>query len=133
MSGGGPSRPRHTNTCRMCKRRKLRCDQARPSCTRCLNTPGTVCTYDSDLQREFQFVSMESLVNVRPRPKGSTMIAPEIVAVHAEKLKALEQRLESLTGIIQSLQSSRTSDFEPSEESGDHSQSAKRPRQSSPP
>ena len=90
------------------------------------------CVYESAAPREFQFVPVESSILARTRTRGSISTATENIAVPADRLQALEDRLESLAGMIQSLQSSRTSDVELSEGSGDQSQSAKRTRQSSP-
>lgn len=130
MSEGAPSisRPRATNVCKECKRRKLRCDQRRPVCRRCADTPGVTCVYDDGPR--YQFLEPEGPSSRRGGLRVAAAAAAPEIPISANRLQDVEQRLETLSEMIQSLQSTRTSG---SEISADPSQpqSAKRTRQSS--
>ena len=90
------SRPRPSNTCDQCKRRKLKCDQKRPACGRCAATPGLQCSYRHNLisQCSNQPTDLAS---------GST------ISISNDRIQHLEERLNHLSELVQSLRNSRES------------------------
>ena len=66
MNNSKAKKPRSINSCDTCRKRRLRCDKARPSCGRCVAT-GTTCTYlpetsiskEEPTQRETRSISQE--------------------------------------------------------------------------
>lgn len=109
------SRPRPSNTCDQCKRRKLKCDQKRPACGRCVATPGLQCSYRHTLlppysDRPCPEPPLESLAassdkNIVPADlaSGSTISLPN------DRIEHLEERLNHLSDLVQSLRNSRES------------------------
>lgn len=111
MSGSSSSsrhtnlaRPRATNTCRECKRRKVRCDRRRPACSRCLDLrPNLACVYDDEPQ-SYRFVSVEGIATSSSNPSPSDQqsdVRGEHESIAAGRLESIEQRLQQLTEIVQ--------------------------------
>ena len=112
-SGRNARRPRASNTCQPCRRKKLKCDQARPVCARCANTPGLQCSYERETERggSIQFVGTTVAPDAQQNSAGDFLT--ETVPVPAQRLQQLEDRIESLTGMVQRLQSSQSSEALP--------------------
>lgn len=112
MSAKHQSRPRPSNTCFPCKRRKLKCDQRRPICGRCEATPGVQCSYDYNHQRQdlcqLGFTSLEDWAP-STSAENTTTVPPsaEYLAISSGRIDNLEQRLEALSSLVQSLRPNR--------------------------
>ncbi|ETI20750.1 hypothetical protein G647_07092 [Cladophialophora carrionii CBS 160.54] len=99
------SRPRASHACRECRRKKLRCDLARPSCTRCASS-GSPCVYGagSSGSRDFQFVQTTFHGSRGESSGAGSLAATEEVALSTTRLRTLEEKLENLTAQVQALQ-----------------------------
>jgi hypothetical protein len=134
MSTFGIRKPRPANACRECKRRKLKCDQARPTCSRCNDTPGSQCAYLYNAEDNgpigIQFVN--PIVGSSSEIAGSSGTALSgDMAVPVERLNKLEERVENLAAIIRKLQDTDTTEATEasrSEQCEDPSQMSKRVR-----
>ncbi|KAI1611053.1 fungal-specific transcription factor domain-containing protein [Exophiala viscosa] len=104
----GSSRPRTSHACRECKRRKVRCDLTKPSCSRCAASPTTRCIYDAanEGSSAYQFVHATSPVDRTRRVAERN----DQVTIPVERLENLEARLHHLTALVHSLQPPPTTD-----------------------
>jgi hypothetical protein len=66
---------RPINSCDSCRRRRLRCDKRKPSCSRCLDSR-TPCIYSSDRATDAES-SLTSLVSIAPRAPTVPDAAPD--------------------------------------------------------
>jgi hypothetical protein len=131
MSGSsrGAPHPRAINTCKECKRRKVRCDQRRPTCSRCASIAGLSCVYEADNKgRTFQFVPATPSSSSTP----ATSTTESAIALSPQRLRSLEERLENLNGMVQSLRSDSSSVVETVELEERNSPLSKRTRRASP-
>lgn len=104
-AGRGTSRPRVSNACQECKRRKLRCDLAKPTCSRCAANR-VRCVYDSGsplIQTRFQFVDEPTLQEGQQEASSTGSGADD-----SERVQMLERELENLNEQVQELRSDVT-------------------------
>lgn len=101
------ARPRISHSCHECRRRKVRCDLARPSCTRCAGSLGSVCVYDEESlsARDYQFVqaTLHASRSQSSAPSAAQSSTGDI-PISTTRLQSLEEKLESLTAQVQALQ-----------------------------
>lgn len=102
LGGGSPKGSRGkriTLSCHVCRRRKLRCDRAYPSCSRCRKTgQASSCTYD---ERSFQSRNTESRIPSPPKqgisaPQPSTDGSTSNPVASVRQTSGIENTLSSL-------------------------------------